>query len=1384
MATQLGNLAATASLNIDPFQQSTRVLETQMRAIDRALKAQEAGFKNNSKSISSQKAQYQLTGKSIEVYNAQLQKQQEKYQALVSATGDLSKATVQQKTDILSAEAAMATTQGKIEALTGSYNALGKQIAISESNWTKSGKALQNFGEKSTKIGEGLNSFGNKMTVGVTAPIVAGVAAVAKAAMDWESAFAGVKKTNDEVVNANGQVVYSYKDLENGLRQLSKEVPSSHKEIAEVAEAAGQLGIKTENVVSFTKTMIAMGEATNLSSDQAATSLARLANIMDMPQSQFDRLGSSIVSLGNNFATTESEITEMALRLGGVGKQLGMSESDILGIATAMSSVGLEAEAGGSAMTQALKKMQNAVAAHKDVESKLNEAKANLSDKDFKKFQKDISESESILASFAKVAGKSSDEFAKLFNDDPARALQAYVEGLDKASKNGENLNDVLGEVNIKGIREADALLRLSGNSKLLGQALDNSSQAWKENTALTNEAETRYATTESQIKMLKNELVDMGITFGGPVIQAIRDALKAIEPFIKKIAQMSQAFSEADPKTQQMILKMLGFAAAIGPVSKLLGGLFTIVGKSSTLLGGMAKAIGKVSGTARAATLATEGFSVGATVLGTSSTAGALGAGGLAASLGAIAIPAAIATAAIVATGAAVYAGAKAYESYQLAGAKWGIAVTKEQDKVITKAYELRENAVGYMNEYADGIQGSADKAIEANNKIVDSIESTIKKERERDKKATEGLYNDSAKKRAEEYIAYQEKLDKGTVASAKQATERINSIVKTASENKRTISDAEREYITANYSKLSESQLKAANFSNDQILAIQTAYQNKLSDLSTKQMQDRAQRLQDALADEQSSFEKQKDKLAKIYGQGTSEYKKELALAEEAHKQSNESMILGLAKLTTAQGFSLDQMSGAWKKYGWTIEEVQALVFNSTSKVSKNLDMMAKGISEADMQWNEMALDPKTGEIKTNMAETLQELAKTDEGWRQLKLLAKEANISSNAKEEVAIAMGMVGKWNDLYPTEQLLMVDGDKAELTMFNLIDSLGKWNEFNADRKTLGIDNADAIWKLLDSKEKIEQWESINPEDKKLLADNSDLLGKLATSQTTLENWNSLPTDEKKLLANNEDLLNKVLSSTNNLNAWNALPTPVKMMLANNDDLLSKVAGGSLSLNNYNAIPPQFKSLNGDASSVINASNDGVNALRNFNGTSTNDKYLNAVDQVSGPARNARDVLNDIRFNIPNTITKNIVTNHSDNFISSKKNATGNPYFEGGLTWLGDGGKAEPYLTPDGQFGISPADWTMYNLPRGTKIWPSVQKMMQSLPRYAEGTKFDSTAISRYSFKEGNTNNSNSVQKVMVNIEKIVWENKEDITKTMREISWMTSVNGRGSLERI
>src|SRR5690606_15127018 len=182
-------------------------------------------------------------------------------------------------------------------------------------------------------VGSGLLAAG---TAAVTA---AGMAA--KAAIDWESAFAGVAKTVDGTAA-------QMEELEGDLRNLATSMPTSHEEVAAVAEAAGQLGVAREDVASFTKVMIDLGETTNLTAEQAATAIAQIANVMGMSHDDVDRFGSALVALGNDGASTESEILQMAQRIAGAGNQIGLAETDVLGMASALASVGIEAEAGGS----------------------------------------------------------------------------------------------------------------------------------------------------------------------------------------------------------------------------------------------------------------------------------------------------------------------------------------------------------------------------------------------------------------------------------------------------------------------------------------------------------------------------------------------------------------------------------------------------------------------------------------------------------------------------------------------------------------------------------------------------------------------------------------------------------------------------------------------------------------------------------------------------------------------------------------------------------------------------------------------------------------------------------------------------------------------------
>lgn len=165
----------------------------------------------------------------------------------------------------------------------------------------------------------------------------AGLGAVTKAAMDWETAWAGVEKTVDGTASEMDA-------LESSLRSLATSMPATHREIAAVAEAAGQLGIAREDVASFTKTMVQLGETTNLSADTAATSLAQFMNIMGTSAASVGRLGATLVALGNDGASTEADIMALSARLAATGAQMRMSEADVMGYANAMASVGIEAE--------------------------------------------------------------------------------------------------------------------------------------------------------------------------------------------------------------------------------------------------------------------------------------------------------------------------------------------------------------------------------------------------------------------------------------------------------------------------------------------------------------------------------------------------------------------------------------------------------------------------------------------------------------------------------------------------------------------------------------------------------------------------------------------------------------------------------------------------------------------------------------------------------------------------------------------------------------------------------------------------------------------------------------------------------------------------------
>ncbi|ALV21065.1 phage tail tape measure protein [Carnobacterium antarcticum] len=1254
MNGNLGHIAATATLNIDPFQQSTRVLGTQIRSLDKALKAQETAFKNSGKSINSMKATYTQTGQSAKAYSALLTQQKAKYDELKKGIGDVSKATAGQKTDLLSAEAAMNGTASKLETLTGKYNDLGKTIAIQESNWTKVGTSLQAIGDKGKKIGDGLTSFGNKWTVGVTAPIIAGVAGSVKAAIDFESAFAGVKKTVDEVVDSNGIVVISYKELSKGIREMSKELPASAVEISNVAEAAGQLGIQTENVLSFSKTMIDLGESTNMGATEAATALARFANITGLSQDKFSNLGSAIVDLGNNFATTESEIVAMSLRLAGAGAQIGLSEADILGLSAALSSVGIESEAGGSAFSKIMVNMQLAAA-----------------------------KGGQELEDFANIAGMSAADFKKAFETDAVGAIGAFVEGLGKAEEKGTTAIELLDEMGISEVRLRDALLRAGNASELFGGAVEMSNKAFSENTALTEEASKRYETTESKLKILRNQVTDTAIEFGGPFVDALRNGLEAAEPLIQTLGNLAQSFSEASPEMQGTIVKALAFTAAIGPASSILGKFISIGSGGLSMMGGLAKHFGVVSGTAKASSAAFEIAADGTLKLlgGTEAlSAGMVGASGssagLIASLGAIA-PALLVVGGVVAAGAVVWKvwGEDAWKAGERTR-KWGTDVGESADKALNEFQTMSDEASLATDLMAFNIEEGTTRAVGAYEGMSNSIKEDIQETISETEEGLAGLPESVRKIVGEsmtEGMAEQTKM----IAEVDKIQSAITGIYENALAENREVTDAELTVIENYHSRLAEIRSETLQLSAEEQRSVQAVMANDLKEFSAEQLRQRIEMLheektaiQAGYAEQAALLEEQRTS-GKISGQEYNDAMSALRISElEDLKEIGAEYI----KVWEEQGnVPVEVQKKMLADMGLNYDEIQARIELANQKIDQSNQSMiesSKGASEevreANEAWNGMILDEKTGEVKTNLDEVITEASQSEEGWNNLEFIMQNAELDTNAKEKIMEALMANGKWWEMdFPT-QFADVETNAGETATYFL--------QSNYD------------------------WENMEYKDQMaILNTNTPEMLKQALMDTGV--WNNLSPSEQEM----------IMTTTAGAAAKQAL-----------------IATGQ-----WDSLSPKQKEMVVTSNSTQKAL-EGVQAASSWNGKEWVPKDIRVETNAATVASSAQRSIDGV---VGKTVTIKTIKENITSYQTIQKGGLGGPrlakgtnFHIGGLATLGDGGNHEPYLTPQGEFGISPNVDTLFNLPRGTKVWPTIEKFKAAIPKFANGTDIADTKI--------------------------------------------------------
>ncbi|MBS4762109.1 phage tail tape measure protein [Carnobacteriaceae bacterium zg-ZUI252] len=1239
--------------------------------------------------------------------------------------------------------------QAEMAKLNREFTELTIKQKMQSDGWLSFGKGLETAGKKLNTLGNLTSKVGSAITT-TSAIASAGIFGLVKVASDYESAFAGVRKT----VSATEP---EFKKLSAGFRELSKELPISATELAKVGENAGQLGIHVPNIVGFTEVMAKLGIATNLSSDEASTSLAKFANITQMQQENFDRLGSSIVELGNNFATTEADIVSMATNLAGAGHAVGLSEADILGVATALSSVGIEAERGGSTFSKLIVNMKVASEVGLENAVKLSEITglsmrelelmASNNTKGFKNLAdsigmttdeiKKVITANKNLEQFAKVAGVSAEEFRRKFGEDAVGAIALFVDGLATAEQRGTSTVEILNEMGISEVRLRDTLLRMGGAQNLFNSAVAKSNSAWKENVALNHEVAERNKTTASQFEMFKNKIIDVAISAGEKLLPTLNNMIKDSDWLIDSISGLVNGFANMDDGLKRFIIQSTLLGLALGPVINIFGNGIKLVGTFASTIGSgivkfrelanVAKGVSESSKLLGAgiesAGIATKAFTLltNPWVLGIS--AGALAIGGL-----------------VLAYNQLTKESRESAERIK----RWGSDVGVELDKVLTKTKKFSDEVAVNMDITTTGDYNSISKS-------YTDMFSGLKETVDQNTKEFESLYSklpEVAKKYAQE--EYEHRLQKHEEIKSKIAENEtaINLVLQKASNERRALRQDEKDYIAKleNESKM----LAISTFKKSQEERVQIM-KNLSSDLQDvdanvlrsrhvklrevgKQITDeykaQSQSIKEALNDglltqkeyteSMSSLDNQylnakKEwgiKYAQVVQEQLNRIDEQIEKSSEVERQelelTRDAMVKGAEKILQEYGLTWEQAIQLNKNRAEHLKQDSALLANAGNSM---VEKLSENVKKANEHWNSLITDKETGRVTSNINKVISEAIKTKEGWDALRFDIKNADISTNAREQIQEVLKATGKWDEL-SLEEKMFVTATNSGIILAKILQDKGKWDELSPEVKHM-ILQTNATEEQMKYMYAFELWKD------------AEFVKKWAEIDT------NAPDSEQKF--------------TNLLNKWKQ--------------------------NDFNNKKLTFES-NKD---VITREIDAV-ASRIYNVPSRKNIMFSVGATVSDAASR---IMNGLSY--------------------YSEYATGTHRHGGGLAVLGDGGRREPFLTPDGVFGVSPDSDTLFNLPMGTKVWSSINKfrnnakyddrlkgLISKLPHFASGTTDSFLNFNtKHDFLRGNktdintvTKNNESVINYTINISDVVVKEESDIEKIANKVISLVERNRR------
>ncbi|EAF8786981.1 phage tail tape measure protein [Listeria monocytogenes] len=989
---------------------------------------------------------------------------------------------------------------------------------------------VEQFGNMLEKSGQKLTKVGTAMTVGFTAPIVAGMVKSTKAYLDFDN----------EVTEVNSLL------RESG--ESAKEFGDRYTQVFDYAQKASvKYGVASEQTMLGMKEMVKKGYDINqtMASMPAIFNAARASGddfetVMSVTTSTLEQFGmiskdtnkqmeytnkvaDVLTYVADKTAAGFSDMGTAMNYVGPISHSLGYSLTDTAAAVGLLSNRGIEGQKAGTGLrgmlTSLLKPSKSAAEAMSAVGLKIEDNNGNM--KTLPTLLDDINDKTKKMTKTQKNSF-----LTMIFGREPLSAVNTLLEA------GGDSLRKYS-----KGADEANGYTK---------QVADNMRKAGK------------FGVDQFKASL---EVLEQNVG---------QKLMPALTPIIEWANKMIDKFNDLSGEQQQNIIKWAGILAATGPV-------LTVGGKLVSMTSGLIKGfagLGKILGLGSKLTSLAAGF--GATTTAVEGTS--LAAAGLAGSFGAL--PAVIGLAGAALLGAGIYALDKHISKIEESKERvktWGYDIGAEADKSMVKFNEFASEGTLALDTFASGATADSEKIVSAFKNMADEI-----------KKNTDDALGDFKKAYDEASPAVQALLDNAMKDSEKRAEERkanvdsqykeIEKIYQSHAVKTGKMTSEQSKIVNNIYKDMQIEQIESLGLSNKKKTQLIKAMNGEVQNLSTKALTEQANYLGKVTKATTDETKKQKKAFKESYDKGLIDktaYNNAMNQLDRDQNGTVRSSVTALIrtqeqlydKLNVSSDVAQKNIRRGLKDMGLDYDEFTRDVQEKAGKADEASKLIGDGAKMADTAWNNLVLDPKTSEIRDNVGEFVSNLAKSDDGWNNLKFIMKEAKLTTDAKKTIATATIESGRWDKMTFNEKKLIVSYEDS-IHVANALSDLGIWDKLKPEQKSM-IANADTSLALQKALQDMGVWDKLPPSMKTLVVDNSDVLKKINSSKGMIVDYNGTKVDLKSLLATNTDVRTKVEQGKNVIVEYNGQKINLKNLYANNRDLLGKVQEGKNNIYSYN-----------------------------------------------------------------------------------------------------------------------------------------------------------------------------------------------------------------------